>query len=44
MTNAKIKLAYDVTPTVLAAFTYGYWKNDATSAFARIDFRRAAST
>jgi iron complex outermembrane recepter protein len=31
MTNAKLKLAYDLTPTVLASFTYGYWKNDARS-------------
>lgn len=29
MTNAKAKLAYDITPTVRAAYTYGYWQNDA---------------
>jgi iron complex outermembrane receptor protein len=29
MTNAKIKLAYDITPTVRAAYTYGFWQNDA---------------
>jgi iron complex outermembrane receptor protein len=28
MTNAKIKAAYDLTPTVRAAYTFGYWKND----------------
>lgn len=31
MTNAKIKLAYDITPTLRAAYTYGYWRNDATA-------------
>jgi iron complex outermembrane receptor protein len=31
MTNAKIKLAFDVTPTVLAAYTFGYWRNDASA-------------
>ncbi|MEP6494156.1 MAG: TonB-dependent receptor [bacterium] len=31
MTNGKIKLAYDLTPTVRAAYTFGYWKNDANS-------------
>ena len=31
MTNGKVKLAYDVTPTLRAAYTFGYWKNDATS-------------
>ncbi|MEP6781011.1 MAG: TonB-dependent receptor, partial [Gemmatimonadaceae bacterium] len=29
MTNAKIKAAYDLTPTIRAAYTLGYWKNDA---------------
>jgi iron complex outermembrane receptor protein len=31
MTNAKLKLAYDVTPTMRAAYTFGYWRNDANS-------------
>ena len=31
MTNAKIKVAYDFTPTVRAAYTYGFWRNDADS-------------
>ena len=29
MTNAKIKAAYDITPMMRAAYTFGYWKNDA---------------
>ena len=29
MTNAKVKAAYDLTPTLRAAYTFGYWKNDA---------------
>jgi iron complex outermembrane receptor protein len=29
MTNAKVKLAYDVTPTLRAAYTFGVWRNDA---------------
>ncbi|HZI42321.1 MAG TPA: TonB-dependent receptor [Gemmatimonadaceae bacterium] len=32
MTNAKVKLAYDLTPTIRAAYTAGFWKNDASSA------------
>ena len=31
MTNAKAKLAYDITPAVRAAYTFGAWKNDAKS-------------
>lgn len=31
MTNAKLKLAYDLTPTVRAAYTFGYWRNDANA-------------
>jgi iron complex outermembrane receptor protein len=31
MTNAKIKLAYDITPTIRGAYTFGYWQNDANS-------------
>jgi iron complex outermembrane receptor protein len=31
MTNAKIKTAYDLTPSLRAAYTFGYWKNDANS-------------
>ena len=29
MTNAKVKLAYDLSPSVRAAYTYGWWENDA---------------
>ena len=29
MTNARAKLAYDLTPSLRAAYTLGYWKNDA---------------
>lgn len=29
MTNATGKVAYDVTPWLRAAYTFGYWKNDA---------------
>ena len=29
MTNTKVKAAYDLTPTIRAAYTFGYWKNDA---------------
>jgi iron complex outermembrane receptor protein len=28
MTNAKVKVAYDLTPSLRAAYTFGYWKND----------------
>jgi iron complex outermembrane receptor protein len=31
MTNAKVKLAYDLTSTIRAAYTFGYWQNDASS-------------
>ena len=31
MTNAKLKLAYDLTPILSAAYTIGYWKNVADS-------------
>ena len=31
MTNGKVKLAYDLTPSLRAAYTFGYWKNDAES-------------
>jgi iron complex outermembrane recepter protein len=29
MTNAKVKLAYDITPGIRAAYSLGYWNNDA---------------
>ena len=32
MLNGRVKLAYDFTPTVRAAYTFGAWRNDATSA------------
>lgn len=31
MANAKFKAAYDLTPTIRAAYTFGYWKNNANS-------------
>ncbi|HEX4682856.1 MAG TPA: TonB-dependent receptor [Gemmatimonadaceae bacterium] len=31
MTNAKVKVGYDLSPSVRAAYTFGYWKNDASS-------------
>src|SRR5690242_9746494 len=31
MTNAKVKLAYDITPALRAAYTFGIWNNDASS-------------
>ncbi|HKW09049.1 MAG TPA: TonB-dependent receptor [Gemmatimonadaceae bacterium] len=31
MTNAKVKLAYDITPTLRGAYTLGVWRNDASS-------------
>ena len=31
MTNAKAKLAYDITPTLRATYTFGYWQNDGTA-------------
>ena len=31
MTNAKAKLAYDITPTLRATYTFGYWQNDANA-------------
>ncbi|MBK4735803.1 TonB-dependent receptor [Noviherbaspirillum pedocola] len=29
--SAKLRLAYDVTPSLTAAYTLGYWRNDATA-------------
>ncbi|HET6763911.1 MAG TPA: TonB-dependent receptor [Longimicrobiaceae bacterium] len=29
MANARVKLAYDVTPTLQAAYSFGLWRNDA---------------
>ncbi|MEQ1690160.1 MAG: TonB-dependent receptor [Gemmatimonas sp.] len=29
MLNAKARITYDITPTLRAAYTYGYWQNDA---------------
>jgi iron complex outermembrane receptor protein len=28
MANAKVKIAYDITPELRAAYTFGYWGND----------------
>ncbi|MCE9601343.1 MAG: TonB-dependent receptor [Gemmatimonadetes bacterium] len=32
MTNAKVKIAYDIAPDVRASYTYALWRNDAASA------------
>lgn len=29
MTNARVKAAYDITPVLQAAYTFGFWRNDA---------------
>jgi iron complex outermembrane recepter protein len=31
MTNGKIKAAYDITPIIRAAYTFGFWNNDANA-------------
>ncbi|HKH92330.1 MAG TPA: TonB-dependent receptor, partial [Gemmatimonadaceae bacterium] len=31
MTNGKIKMAYDITPTLRASYTFGLWRNDGNS-------------
>lgn len=31
MTNAKLKLAYDLTPLLRASYTFGLWRNDANA-------------
>jgi iron complex outermembrane recepter protein len=31
MTNARVKAAYDVTPAVQLAYSFGWWQNDATA-------------
>ncbi len=31
MTNGKLKMAYDITKTLRAAYTFGMWQNDANS-------------
>ncbi len=31
MTNARIKAAYDVTPSIRLAYSFGFWQNDATA-------------
>lgn len=31
MTNAKARLGWDVSPTLRAAYTFGFWENDASS-------------
>jgi iron complex outermembrane receptor protein len=31
MTNGKVKAAYDITPTLRAAYTFGLWRNDGNS-------------
>lgn len=44
MINAKAKVTYDITPTVRAAYTYGYWQNDANSEVAPYMTRAGAPT
>jgi iron complex outermembrane receptor protein len=34
MTNARLKLAYDITPVVRAAYTIGFWHNDGNAGVA----------
>lgn len=34
MTNAKFKAAYDLTPSLRAAYTFGFWHNDADATVA----------
>ena len=41
--NAKLKLAYDFTPTIRATYTLGFWSNDGTSIPQILCLRRAAS-
>jgi iron complex outermembrane recepter protein len=31
MLNGKVKLAYDIMPSLRAAYTFGYWQNDANA-------------
>ena len=31
MSNATLKAAYDITPSLRAAYTFGFWKNDANA-------------
>lgn len=33
MSNAKLKIAYDLSPWLRAAYSYGIWQNDANSGF-----------
>lgn len=44
MTNAKVKLAYDLTPSVRAAYTYGWWENDADAGVESYLQRSGSST
>lgn len=32
MTNARVKLAYEITPTIRLAYSQGFWQNDASAA------------
>jgi iron complex outermembrane receptor protein len=44
MTNAKAKLAYDITPAVRASYTFGYWASDIDADAATYLIRNEAPT
>lgn len=44
MTNGKVKLAYDIAPTVRAAYTLGFWQNDADAGVDTYTQRSGADT
>ncbi|MEO7996022.1 MAG: TonB-dependent receptor [Gemmatimonadaceae bacterium] len=44
MTNGKVKLAYDIAPSVRAAYTLGFWQNDANAGVDTYTQRSGADT
>jgi iron complex outermembrane receptor protein len=44
MTNARAKLAYDITPNLRAAYSFGFWRNDANAGVDSYLDRGAAGT
>lgn len=44
MINGKVKLAYDIAPTVRAAYTLGFWQNDADAGVDAYTQRSGADT
>lgn len=44
MINGKVKLAYDIAPTVRAAYTLGFWQNDADAGVETYTQRSGADT